>query len=81
MILIHVEDLKKEPMPKCEVTKITCSSGWDMANTVSRISKFCKNSNSESLVVWDTTHHTVLLWFEEEKIKTLFRLMGVIKGA
>jgi len=87
MILIHIEDFdhadasKKARKPTGEATKISCKNGWEMASTVSKISNFCTKSNNESMIVWDTEHHTVLLWFEDEKIRTLFSLKGLIKGA
>jgi hypothetical protein len=76
MKLIHANDIKdKSTFRLHDPVRLTCASGMGMSQCMHRLAAFCKSKNNNSRVVWDTEHHEVLLWFEDEKYKTYFLLL------
>lgn len=57
--------------------RIQCESGSEMQSTMLKVARYCKNQKSSSTVLWDSQHHEVILWFEEEKYITYFNLKGI----
>lgn len=57
--------------------RIDCSSGNEMTSVMYRVAGYCKQFNDSSLVVWDSSHHCVTLWFEKEKYLSFFELKGL----
>jgi len=78
MKLVHRTDkaATHKTLDRCLV-RVEVNNGWEMAGVVSKVSRYCSESKSNSVVVWDSEHHVVLLWFEEEKWATYFNLKGL----
>ena len=56
---------------------IRTDAGWKMQSIFLKAMKICNNSKNDDIVVWDSAHHEVTLWFEDEKWVTYFNLRGL----
>jgi hypothetical protein len=74
MKLIHRNEAKKTPAHKMQ---IECGSGTEMSGIMHKMQRWCTETPSDSVVVWDSGHYTITLWFEEGKYKTWFELKGL----
>ena len=85
MKLIHLTELAdRQSCPSTEPVRLQFSSGMGMSQCIHTVQTFCHSDNrdkNKSLVVWDTNHHEILLWFEEEKYGSYFLLRMETKGA
>lgn len=77
MKLVHNSNNRNPSAKKMHPLKISCTSGVEMQRTMHKVAAFCKKQKGNSLVLWDTNHHEVILWFEEEKYITYFGIKGV----
>jgi len=78
---MHMEDIKPSHWisnfkTSCPVV-INVNTGYEMAGVISRVVRLCEQCNSDTTVVWDTEHHTVILWFDDAKWETYFSLKGI----
>ena len=56
---------------------LKCASGMAMSQCINSVQRFCldkKRKDNKSVVVWDSNHHEIVLWFEDEKHRTYFLL-------
>jgi len=78
MKLVHRTDkaATHKTLDQCLV-RVEVDSGWKMTSIIAKVAHICSESKSKSVVVWDSEHHAVLLWFEDEKWATYFNLKGL----
>lgn len=59
---------------------VKCVNGGHMAKVMHEVRRICTNDlkDKDDLVAWDSQHHEILLWFENEKYESIFVLKGVI---
>ena len=83
MKLIHLTDLdNKQMITNKKPVRLKFASGMAMSQYLHTVSMFCsERGNNKSRIVWDSEHHEIVLWFEEEKYRTYFLLMKETKGA
>ena len=74
MKLLHRNDAKNTPAHKMQ---IECGSGMEMSSIMHKMQKWSTETPSDSVVVWDSGHYTITLWFEKKKHKTWFELKGL----
>ena len=78
MKLVHISDkaATHKTLDRCLV-RVNVSSGCKMTGIIAKVARICSESKSKTVVVWDSEHHAVLLWFEDEKWATYFNLKGL----
>lgn len=78
MKLVYLSDYPhKNSIYKLESLRISCVSGIDMSKCMRKVQSICYKGamrNNNSAVVWESGHHEILLWFEDEKYRTYFSL-------
>lgn len=85
MKLVHLTNYKnKNNIYKLEPIRLQCASGMAMSQCINSIQRFChegNRDNNDSTVVWDSNHHEIVIWFEDEKYRTYFSLRMERTGA
>lgn len=85
MKLIHLTEYKDRHIPfKTEPIRLKCASGMAMSQCIHSVQMFCHEGardNNDSAIVWESSHHEIMLWFEDEKYRTYFSLSLKGKGA
>jgi len=56
-------------------TKIECMKGWEMSEIMHKISSWCRKTQEDGVIVWDSRYYVITLWFEKEKHKTWINLI------
>jgi hypothetical protein len=74
MLLIPLRENLPKKYFQSECLTIECSSGNSMSAKMHELSRWCKSQKSDSVVVWNSSHHKLHIWFEEPKYKTWYEL-------
>lgn len=75
MKLIHIEHTTEQTKLRNPVSMhISFSSGVAMSQFIRRVNNFCIAQQKDTIVEWQSNHHEIVLWVENEKYKTFLLL-------
>jgi hypothetical protein len=75
MKLVHYHDVVRIRLRSPMI--ISCRSGMDMSSKMHKIREYCKKLDNDSTVIWESAHHQILLWFDDKKYESYFRMIGM----
>jgi len=73
----HRDFLSSHPAMTMVPLTVECRDAAEMTGKMHKIHHWCKSDKSDSLIVWDSSHHKLHLYFEQEKYRTWFALTGI----